>query len=90
MCGLDWEKHYSKALLEFGFQRILGWECLYFHPNLQVIFIVHVDGFKFACEEDSMAPAWQLMRHKGLRVDPSEPFKEYLGCGQRSISITPQ
>ena len=30
------------------------------------------------------------MRDKGLRLDPPELFKEYLGCGQRSISLISQ
>ena len=30
------------------------------------------------------------MLDNGLELDPSEPFKEYLGCGQRTISLTPQ
>ena len=30
------------------------------------------------------------MRDKGLQLDLPEPFKEYLGCGQHTISLTPQ
>ena len=40
MSGLYFEKHYSKALLDSGFQCIFGWECLYFHAQLQVILSV--------------------------------------------------
>ena len=27
------------------------------------------------------------MRDKGLKLDPPEQFKEYLGCGQHTISL---
>ena len=30
------------------------------------------------------------MRDKGLNLDPLEPFKEYLGCGQHTMTMTPQ
>ena len=30
------------------------------------------------------------MRDKGLKLDPLEPFKEYFGCGQHAIPMTPQ
>ena len=29
------------------------------------------------------------MRDRGLKLDPLEPFKEYMGCGQHSIPLTP-
>ena len=75
MSGLYWEKHYSKALLDFGFQCILGWECLYFHPELQVVLSVYVHDFKLAGKTDSLPKAWQLMRDKCLKLDPPEPLK---------------
>ena len=90
MLGLYSEKHYSKCLLEFGFQCILGWECLYFHSQLQVILSVYVDDFKLAGRKESLAKAWQLILDKGLNFDPPEPFKEYLGCGQHAISLIAQ
>ena len=80
-------KHYSNALLDSGFQCILGWECLYFHAQLHVILSVYVDDFKFAGRKESLAQAWQLMRDNGLKLDLPEPFKEYLGCGQHTISL---
>ena len=76
MSGLYLENNNSKALLDFGFQCILGWECLYFHAKLQVILSVYVDDFKLAGRKDSLGKAWQLMRDKGLKLDPPEPFKE--------------
>ena len=51
---------------------------------------VYVDDFKLAGRKDSLGKAWQLMLDKGLKLDPPEPFKEYLGCGQLSITLTHQ
>ena len=51
---------------------------------------VYVDDFKLAGRKASLGNAWQLMRDKGPKLDPPEPFKEYLGCGQHSITLTPE
>ena len=75
MSGLYLEKQYSKALLDSGFRCILGWECLYFHAQLHVILSIYVDDFKLAGRKESLAKALQLMRDKGLKLDPPEPFK---------------
>ena len=90
MSGLFFEKHYFEALLDFCFQCILGWKCLDSHPTLQVVLGVYVDEFEVANEKESLAKAWQLIRDKGVKLDPLEPFAEYLGCGQHTIALTPQ
>ena len=69
MSELFWEKHYSKALVDFVFQCILGWECPYFHTELQVVLDVYVDDFKLAGKQKSLPKASQLMRDKGLKLD---------------------
>ena len=76
MSGLCYETHYFKALLDFGFQRILGWECVYFHPSHQVILNVYVDDSKLAGKQLSLALAWRLLRDKVFRLDPPEAFNE--------------
>ena len=55
----------------------------------QVILNVYVDDFELAGKQSSLAPTWQPMRDKCLKLDPPELFKEYLGCGQRTITVTP-
>ena len=71
MLGFYKEKHYSQALLDFGFQCILGWECLYFHPALQVVLSVYVDDFELAAKKDSLAKAWQLMQENNVKIGSS-------------------
>ena len=65
MSGLDLQKHYSKAFIDGGFRRILGWECLYFHVTAQVVLSVYADAFKLADKKLSPATASQVMRDKG-------------------------
>ena len=60
------------------------------HPTLQVVLGVYVDEFELASENEYLAKAWQLIRDKGDKLDPLEPFAEYLGCGQHTIAFTPQ
>ena len=90
MSGLYLEKQYSKALFDFGFQCILGWECLYFHRQLQVILSVYVDDFKLAGRKEHLSKAWQLMRDRGFKLDPLEPVRDYVGCGQHTVPMIPQ
>ena len=61
---------------------MVGWECLFFNPKLQLILSVYVDGFKLAGKKENLKTGWKLMEQAGLELDPPTPFGDYLGCGQ--------
>ena len=82
MGGKFWENHFTEILLKAGFEKMMGWECLFFHRRLKLILSVYVDDFKLAGKKDSLANGWKLMRDHGLKLDPPTPFGDYLGCGQ--------
>ncbi len=67
---------------------MLGWECMFYHVELQVILSVYVDDFKMAGKQDNMSKAWQLMDKAGLKLDRPQPFGDYLGCGQAPLVLT--
>ena len=64
----------------------MGWECLFFHRELQVFLSVYVDDFKLAGKTQNLPIAWKRMTDAGLILDPPEPLGRYLGCGQKRIS----
>ena len=78
MSGFHWDRHYSKALIDFSFQMILWWECLYFHPTLQVILSVYAADFELAGKKVSLAKASQIMRDEGLKLVSLEESKDFL------------
>ena len=41
--GLFWEKYCERALKRCGFQRVPGWECLYFNPAKKLFLSVYVE-----------------------------------------------
>ena len=67
---------------------MLGWECMFYHVELQVILSVYVDDFKTAGKKENLPKAWQLMDKAGLKLDAPQPFGDYLGCGQAPITLT--
>jgi hypothetical protein len=89
LSGLFWEKHYTTALAQkTGFQKMLGWECMFYNVVLQVILSVYVDDFKMAGKKENLSKAWKLMDKAGLKLDAPQPFGDYLGCGQAPITLT--
>ncbi len=51
-------KHYTTALTQkAGFQKMLGWECMFYHVELQVILSVYVDDLKMAGKKDNCSKA---------------------------------
>ncbi len=53
---------------------MLGWECMFYHVELQVISSVYVDDFKMAGKQDNISKAWKLMDTAGLKLDKPQPF----------------
>ena len=82
-------KHYTTALTQkAGFEKMLGWECMFYHVELQVVLSVYVDDFKMAGKQENISKAWKLMDAAGLKLDKPQPFGDYLGCGQAPLTLT--
>ena len=89
LSGTYWEKYYDEIVTQkCGFEKVVGWECLYVHRALKVFLSVYVDDFKLAGETKNLSKAWKLMTDNKLILDPPEPLGQYLGCGQKPITLT--
>ena len=88
MSGKYWENHFTEKVLSTGFRKMMGWECLFVHDDLQLILSVYVDDFKLVGKSENLAKGWKRLTDTGLELDPPTPLGDYLGCGQFPLSIS--
>ena len=88
LSGTFWENYHSNIALKVGFEKILGWECLYVHRPLKVVLSVYVDDFKLAGLTRSLPIAWKALTDGGLELDKPEPLGLYLGCNQHPVTMS--
>ena len=90
LAGLFRELHCESIILKLGFEKVKGWECMYFHRKNQVFLSVYVDDFKLAGKRENLAPTWAALRK---HIDFDDPVKmtenTYLGCSQHDVEPIP-
>ena len=62
LAGLIWEKHCQKYILDAGFEKIPGWECLFVHRIKKLFLSVYVDDFRMAGQKENLSNMWQVLR----------------------------
>lgn len=87
MSGKYWENHFTEKLLQCGFRKMMGWECLFVHDDLQLILSVHVDDFKLVGKSGNSTKGWNAITDTGLELDPPSPLGDYFGCGQFPVTV---
>ena len=87
LAGLLWELFQEDILFKAGFEKVKSWECLYFHRAKQLFLSAYVDDYKMAGRKENITPMWDLLRSKGLELEPAVSLKSnvYLGCSQREV-----
>ena len=80
--GGHWERHLEKIRKGKGCETIYNWPSLFWHPKLQLLLLVCVDGFKLAGHEENLGRGWELI---SKLVDMSSPklVDKLLGCIHR-------
>ena len=88
LAGLLWEKGSHEKIIKAGFEKVLGWECLFVHKQQQLFLSVYVDDFKLAGKAGNLSPMWAKL-NETLELDPPQKLHEniYLGCEQREVQI---
>ena len=89
MSGVFWGRLVESRPQEAGWEAVSGWGCFYTHPALGLILSGYVDDFKMAGREGNLAKGWATIT-KHLRLDPPTMLGDYLGRGQRDITLSPQ
>ena len=62
-------------LVEDGFERFPGWECLWVHRGKRLFLSVYVDDFKMAGARSAMQPMWAALGRK-LDLEPAVPLNK--------------
>ena len=88
MSGKYWENHFTEKVLSCGFRKMMGWECLFYHDELQLILSVYVDDFKLVGPSGNLTAGWKRLTDTGLELDPPAPLGDYLGCGQFHTKVS--
>ena len=86
LAGLYWEQYCTKNILNLGFEKVPGWECMFVHRQQKLFLSVYVDDFKMAGCAKNIGPMWDRIR-KVMDIDPPVKMVDnvYLGCGQEVI-----
>ena len=87
MSGKCSENHFTEKVLSCGFRKMMGWECLFIHDELQLILSVYVDDFKLVGPSGNLSKGWKRLTDTGLELDPPSPLGDYLGCGQFDVQV---
>ncbi len=90
MSGKYWENHFTEKVLSVGFEKMMGWECLFVHKKLSLILSVYVDDFKLVGKSENLKKGWQCLKDAGLLLDNPTPLGDYLGCGQFPLHVPPE
>ena len=89
LAGLLWERQFEEILLEYGWEKVSNWECLFLHHEKGLFLSVYVDDIKLAGKKQNINPMWKVLNKE---VDLGEPTSfldhAYLGCTQRQCEIS--
>ena len=90
LAGLLWFKFAEKIILEAGFEKVIVWECLYYHREKKLFLSIYVDDLKMAGLKINLGPMWGVLGRpdKGMKIDPAVKLvdNQYLGSAQRDIN----
>jgi len=86
LAGLIWEKYLEEKLIECGFEKVRGWECMYQNKKEQTMLSVYVDDFKMAGKTQGVKNCWAAIAKK-IDLDPPQNLSgnSYLGVAQEDI-----
>ena len=78
-----------KILLQYGWENVSNWECLFVHREKGLFLSVYVDDIKLAGRKQNIDPMWKVLNKE---VDLGEPTSfldhVYLVCTQRQCEIS--
>ena len=89
LARLLWEGQFEKILLEYGWEKVSNWECLFVHREKGLFLSVYVDDIKLAGKTENIDPMWKVLNKE---VDLGEPTSlldhVFLGCTQSECQIS--
>ena len=61
LAGLLWERQFEKILLEYGWEKVSFWECLFVNREKGLFLSVYVDDIKLAGKKQNIDPMWKVL-----------------------------
>ena len=88
LAGLYWENVCKKGIYACGFEKVIGWECLYKHKKKGLLLSVYVGDLKMGGIAANIAPMWAVLKQH-LQLDPAVKLENnvYLGMRQTPCEI---
>lgn len=87
LAGVLWLKYAEHIIInELDFEKLMSWECLYFHKEKQLFPFVYVDDLKMPGISANIKPMSELMQaHMKLKPPKKMWENQYLGCAQKPL-----
>ena len=89
LAGLYWEIWSSHIFERCGFPPVPGWECLWYHQELNLLLSSYVEDVKMAGIEKNVTDIGETLS-KHLKLDPpvTAGLNTYIGVKQSNVDIT--
>ena len=89
LAGLLWKRQFEKILLQYGWEKVSNWECLFVHRQKVLFLSVYVDDLKLAGKKQNINPMWKLLNKEVYLGEPTSFIDHvYLRCTQRQCEIS--
>ena len=89
LAGLLWERQFEKILLQYGWEKVPNWECLFVNREKGLFLSVFVDDIKLAGKKQNLDSVWKVLNKE---IDLGEPTSfldhVFLGCTQIQCEIS--
>ena len=66
MAGLLWERQFEKILLQYSWEKVSNWECLFVHREKGLFLSVWVDDIKLAGKNQNIDLMWNVSIKKSI------------------------
>ena len=89
LAGLLWESQFEKILLQYGWEKVSSWECLFVQREKGLFLSVFVDDIKLSGKKQNIDPMWKVLMEEVELGEPTSFLDHvYLGCTRRQCEIS--
>ena len=84
--GGYWEQRADRALNTIGFEDMVNWPSMYWHPVYKMMLMVYVDDFKMSGPLEHMPKVWEMIK-EGIKLDTPKAVNKCLGCTHKEHTL---
>ena len=64
LAGLSRERQFEKVLLQYGWEKVSNWECLFVNREKGLFLSVYVDDTELAGKKQNVDPMWKVLKKR--------------------------